>query len=182
MPIQRTADPGGVANVLTYVFLPAAPARGEQANAVQRISAATGFWKRLFSGGPADWPAIRSATVRLGQMPGGCLFSVEDAQGLVVIGGVGIDGPGVAWEKLTETVSDIRQQMQAALQGAAGIAELQACWQDETAAPAEGPWVAVVPMIGLRYYAPDADRIIHLAGELGADLLTLCQVTPQSDT
>lgn len=173
MSIQRTAAPGGVANLLCFQFLPVGA--GDEG---QRPSLGTPeehrFWTQLI-GSPAetDWPAVTGAKVRLGSMAGGCIFTIEDERGLLVIGGVGKNGPSLSWIHLLKTVRQVRSAGRESVGRAEGGTELLTRWEEQPAPAAEGPWLAVVPMMGLRYYTPDAGRILQLAEQIGAGLLAI---------
>lgn len=174
IPIQRTAAPGGVDNLLCYVYQQAPPSLAEGEKPVLTTQVEPSFWQQLFTAGHSAWPAIKAGLVRVAEVPEGCLFTVEDEQGLLVVGGVGIKDAGQAWENLSETVGDFRRQAAESVQQSPGGKELTAHWEEQFVPPAGGDWLALVPMIGLRYYGPDAKRIMQLAGGLGNDLLRIC--------
>lgn len=173
MTIHRTAAPGGVVNFLCYINHEGLPSPTEGVEPALTTPAESNFWQQLFTQGLAPWPAIESTSVRVAEVPDGCLFMVEDEQGLLLVGGVGLKKTGPAWEALSETVEEIREQAASAVQQSPGGKELMAHWKSQVVPPSEGDWVILVPMIGLRYYGPDAERIMHLAGGLGTDLLTI---------
>jgi hypothetical protein len=179
MSIQRTATPGGVANLLSYLPAPVAPrCDGYQAKDL-KTSEPPAFWAQLFSGSGASWaswPAIQNATVRVGRVKGGFIFSIEDAKGPLVIGSGALEGAGDAWIALQKTVLDFRSQSSDALLRTPGGLELMNSWESQPLMPIDGPWLMLVPMVGLRYYTPEADNILQLVRELGQNLLVLCDL------
>jgi hypothetical protein len=176
MPIQRTAAPGGMANMLAFLPAPVAPRRGGFEAKDLKTAAPSTFWAEIFLESGASWPAIQDATVRVAQVIGGFVFSIEDATGLLLLGGGAVEKGGPAWEALQEMVFDFRRHCTDGLLRSKGGAELMASWEHQPLTPATGPWMVLIPMIGLRYYTPEAERILHLATELGQDLLTRCDL------
>ena len=156
-------------------FLPYPAAVLEKAQLAQNMNAsrAPEFWKGLSTQGAGEWPTIKQATVRIGRVLGGVVFTVEDAQGLLVMGAAGLGYESQAWAALNQAVRELREETISAVQQAPGGAQVLASWQVAPALPATGPWMMLVPMIGMRYYAPDAERILTLTAALGLDLLTI---------
>lgn len=163
-------------NLFSYLFQAVPPDL-----AVLHTASPASFWMGLEAEGKAPWPGSEPTglLVRLGQLPDGGLFSVEDEAGLLLLAAFGFDGPGEAWEELRATVGAIRLRVEAEIvrrarpQGLGMGAGVQVEWSSASTPPDRDPWLALVPMMSLGAYPAESEAVLERARTIGLDLLTI---------